>query len=159
MENSKGKITPCLWFDNNLREALDYYAATFTTMKVKDVSTLDGTPNGPVQTATFEIEGQAFQAINGGPMYKFTDAVSFAINCETQAEIHHYWGKLSAGGVEQQCGWVKDRFGLSWQVVPNVLGELLGDRDRAAAQRAMQAMLQMKKFDIAAMKRAHASAA
>jgi predicted 3-demethylubiquinone-9 3-methyltransferase (glyoxalase superfamily) len=153
------KLTPCLWFDDNLGEALDYYATVFKSMTVKDRATLDGTPTGQVQTASFEIEGQLFQALNGGPMYKFTEAVSFSIRCETQAEIDHYWSKLSDGGVEQQCGWVKDKFGLSWQVVPSMLGQLLGDKDRAKAQRAMQAMLQMKKFDIAEMQRAHAGAA
>jgi predicted 3-demethylubiquinone-9 3-methyltransferase (glyoxalase superfamily) len=145
-------ITPCLWFDNNLEEALTYYAEVFPNARIDNVNRMTdartGEP-GAVFTATFEIENQRFMALNGGPMYKFTEAVSFFVGVETQDEVDHYWAKLSDGGVEQPCGWVKDKFGLSWQIVPSALMRLMSDPDRAKAQRVTQAMLQMKKIVIA----------
>ena len=142
------KITPFLWFDGQLEEALAFYSSIFPNAKVGKVMR-----NGDaVFSATFELEGQPFMALNGGPHFRFTPAVSFFIDCETQAEVDELWEKLSAGGSTQQCGWLTDRFGLSWQVIPKVLGELLQDPDPARAQRAMQAMLQMTKIDIRRLK-------
>ena len=142
------KITPFLWFDGQLEEALAFYSSIFPSAKVGKV-TRNG---GAVFSATFELEGQPFMALNGGPHFRFTPAVSFFIDCETQAEVDELWEKLSAGGSTQQCGWLTDKFGLSWQVIPKVLGELLQDPDPGRAQRAMQAMLQMTKMDIRRLK-------
>jgi predicted 3-demethylubiquinone-9 3-methyltransferase (glyoxalase superfamily) len=140
------KITTFLWFDGNAEEAMKFYVSIFKNSRI--VSTMPG-PDGKVLTGTFQLEGQQFMALNGGPMYKFTEAISLFVNCETQAEVDDLWKKLTAGGAESQCGWLKDKFGLSWQIIPSALGRLLGDKDRAKAGRAMQAMLQMKKIDIA----------
>jgi predicted 3-demethylubiquinone-9 3-methyltransferase (glyoxalase superfamily) len=152
------KITPFLWFDNQAEEAMNFYVSIFKNSKPLS-STRNGDagpgPKGSVLVARFQLDGQEFVALNGGPTFKFTEAVSFVVNCETQAEIDEMWAKLSEGGAESQCGWLKDKFGLSWQVVPPILGELMGDKDPAKANRVMQAMLQMKKIDIAALKRAH----
>ncbi len=145
------RITPFLWFDGNAEEAMKFYVSIFKNSKI--VSTMAG-PDGKVFTGTFQLEGQQFMALNGGPQFKFTEAISLFVNCETQAEVDELWNKLTAGGAESQCGWLKDKFGLSWQIIPSALGRLLGDKDRAKASRAMQAMLQMKKIDIAKLQQA-----
>ena len=151
------KITPFLWFDNQAEEAANFYVSIFENSKVLSVTRYGEAgpgPKGTAMTVSFELEGQNLTALNGGPHFKFTEAISFVIHCETQAEVDHYWDRLTEGGSESQCGWLKDKFGLSWQVVPNVLIELFQDEDSAKTQRVMQAMLQMKKMDIAALKRA-----
>lgn len=147
------KITPFLWFDGKAEEAMNFYLSVFRDAKV--VNVMRAGPNGPVISTTFELLGQRFIALNGGPRHAFTPAVSFFVSCETQAEIDHYWTKLTDGGTEQPCGWLVDRYGLSWQVVPPVLGSMLGDSDPARSGRAMQAMLAMKKLDIAELTRAY----
>ena len=133
-------ITPFLWFDNNVPEAVAFYTSVFPNAKVEVVNDF---------MASFELEGQKFNALNGGPKYKFNEAVSFFISVETQEEVDYFWNKLTDGGEESQCGWLKDRFGLSWQVIPKTLGRCLGDPDRTKANRAMQAMLKMRKIVIA----------
>ena len=156
------KITPFLWFDNQAEQAANYYVSIFANSRILKVARYGEAgpgPKGAVMTVSFEINGQQFTALNGGPKFGFTEAISFLVSCETQAEIDALWEKLSAGGKESRCGWLKDRYGLSWQLVPTILPELLGDKDSARAQRAMQAMLQMSKLDIAALKRAHQGAA
>ena len=145
------RITPFLWFDGNAEEAMKFYVSIFKNSKI--VSTMAG-PDGKVMTGTFELEGQRFMALNGGPQYTFSEAISLFVSCETQAEVDELWSKLTDGGSESQCGWLKDKFGLSWQIIPSALGRLLGDKDRAKAGRAMQAMLQMKKIDIAKLQQA-----
>jgi predicted 3-demethylubiquinone-9 3-methyltransferase (glyoxalase superfamily) len=150
------KITPFLWFDNQAEEAMNFYTSIFKNSKVGRVSRYGDAgpgPEGAVMSATFQLEGQEFMALNGGPLFQFTPAVSFFVNCETQEEVDHFWEKVSAGGKQEQCGWLKDKFGLSWQIVPSILGKLLGDKDPAKASRVMQAMLQMIKLDIAALKK------
>ncbi len=158
-------ITPCLWFDDQAEEAVGFYTGIFKNSKISKTSRygeagkeIHGKQPGSVMTMAFELDGQRFTALNGGPMFKFSEAVSFQVNCDTQDEVDHYWNTLSAGGdpKAQQCGWLKDKFGLSWQIVPRVLPELLTDPDYEKSQRAMQAMMQMKKLDIAALKRAFA---
>lgn len=145
------KITPFLWFDGKLEEAINFYTSVFTNSKIMNISR-----NGSdVFSATFELEGQQFFGLNGGPMYSFTPAISFFISCDTQQEVDDYWAKLTEGGEESRCGWLKDKFGLSWQVIPAALGELLQDKDRVKAGRVMQAMLQMKKIDIAGLRSAY----
>ena len=146
------KITPFLWYDGNAEEAANLYTSIFKDGKI--ISTMPG-PGGKPMGFTLELDGQRFIAFNGGPMFKFTEAVSMFVNCETQDEIDYYWERLSEGGQKSRCGWLKDKFGLSWQIVPPVLGELLGDADREKAGRAMQAMLQMDKIDIASLKAAY----
>ena len=155
------KITPFLWFDDKAEEAAKFYTSIFKNSKIGKVTRYDeeaagptGRPAGSVMTVEFELEGQDFVALNGGPMFKFTEAISFVVNCETQEEVNNFWSKLSAGGEESRCGWLKDKFGLSWQVVPTVLIELLQDKDAAKSQRVMKAMLQMDKIDIATLKQA-----
>lgn len=152
------KITPFLWFDNNAEEAMNFYTSVFKHSKVGKVTRyLEGTPvpAGTFMTGTFEIEGQEFVVLNGGPNFKFNEAISFVVNCDTQQEVDEYWEKLTAnGGQEVQCGWLRDKFGLTWQIIPKVLLELLADKDRKKAQRVMDAMLKMKKIDIAGLKRA-----
>ena len=141
-------ITPFLWFDNNVPEAVAFYKSVFPNAKVEIVSDF---------MAVFELEGQRFNALNGGPMYKFNEAVSFFISLETQGEVDYFWSKLTAdGGAESKCGWLKDKFGLSWQVIPTALGRYLGDPDRTKAGRVMQAMMGMKKIVIAELDRAYA---
>jgi predicted 3-demethylubiquinone-9 3-methyltransferase (glyoxalase superfamily) len=145
------KITPFLWFNDNAEEAMNFYVSIFKNSKVGSVSRYgEGGPGpkGSVMSATFSLEGQEFMALNGGPHYKFTPAISLYVNCETQAEVDELWEKLSAGGRKDRCGWLQDKFGLSWQIIPSALPRLLGDKDPAKAQRAMQAMLQMDKIDI-----------
>jgi len=147
------RITPFLWFDGKAEEAMKFYVSIFKDSKI--VSTMPG-PDGKVLTGTFQLEGQQFMALNGGPQFKFTEAISLFVNCETQAEVDELWNKLTAGGgAESQCGWLKDKFGLSWQIIPSALGRFLGDKDRAKAGRAMQAMLQMKRIDIAKLQQAY----
>ena len=151
------KITPFLWFNDNAEEAMNFYASIFKNAKIGNVSRYpEGVPGfgGKVMTATFELEGQKFMVLNAGPKFKFTEAISFFVNCETQQEVDELWGKLSAGGEEQKCGWLNDKFGLSWQIIPSALGKLMGDPDRAKANRVMMAMLQMTKIDIEGLKRA-----
>jgi len=159
------KITPCLWFDDQGEQAAGFYTAIFKSSKVTAVSRygeagkeVHGRPMGSVMTVAFELEGQPFTALNGGPIFKFTEAISFQVDCETQAEVDHYWTKLSEGGDPgaQQCGWLKDKYGVSWQIVPRVLIEMLMDPDQGKSQRVMTAMLRMKKIDIAELKRAYA---
>ena len=156
------KITPFLWFDNQAEEAVNFYTSLFKNSKIVNVARYDeagamasGRPKGSVMTVTFQIDGQEFIALNGGPVFKFTEAISFFVNCETQEEVDELWNKLTEGGEEGQCGWLKDRFGLSWQIAPTALGEMLADPDPAKAQRVMKAMLQMKKIDIAKLKQAY----
>ena len=160
------KIMPCLWFDDQAEAAVNFYVALFKNSKITNVARYDeagakasGRPVGTVMTMTFQLDGQEFMALNGGPIFKFTEATSFIVNCESQSEVDSLWDALTAhGGEESQCGWLKDRFGLSWQIVPTALGELMSDPDPAKAQRVMQAMLQMKKIDIAKLRQAHAQA-
>ena len=156
------KITPFLWFDDKAEEAAKFYASIFKNSKIGKITRYDeeaagptGRPAGSVMTVEFELEGQEFVALNGGPMFKFTEAISFVVNCETQEEVDYFWSKLSAGGEESRCGWLKDKFGLSWQVVPTVLIEMLADKDAAKAKRVMHAMLQMDKIDIPTLKKAY----
>ena len=160
------KITPCLWFDNQAEEAARFYTAIFPNSKIVDIARygeagteIHGRPAGSVMTVAFELDGQAFTALNGGPVFKFNEAISFQVYCDTQEEVDHYWTKLGAGGDEkaQQCGWLKDKYGLSWQVVPRALIEMIQDPNYEKSQRVFKAMLQMKKLDIAALKRAYAS--
>lgn len=158
------KIAPCLWFDDQAEEAARFYTGIFKNSKIGTVARygkagheVHGRPAGTVMTVAFELEGQAFTALNGGPVFKFNEAISFQVNCETQAEVDYYWEKLSEGGdvKAQQCGWLKDRYGVSWQVVPRALVEMITDPDSEKSGRAMEAMLRMKKLDIAGLKRAY----
>jgi len=152
------KITPFLWFDNNAEEAAKFYTSIFKKSKIARISRYGDAgpgPKGTVMVVDFELEGQQFVALNGGPQFKFTEAISFVVNCETQKEVDYFWGKLLAGGQESQCGWLKDKFGLSWQIVPTVLNDMLADPDPARSQRVMKAMLQMKKIDIATLEKAY----
>jgi len=154
-------ITPFLWFDGDAEEAMNFYVSIFRDSKVESVSRWgEGGPGpkGSVMTATFRLAGQKFMALNGGPQFKFTEAISLFVSCETQEEIDDLWEKLSEGGSKGRCGWLKDRYGLSWQVIPSVLGPLMGDPDPEKSKRVVAAMLQMTKLDIAALKRAHAGA-
>ena len=161
------KITPFLWFDDQAEEAANFYVSIFKNSKVGKVTRYEeesakatGRPVGSAMTVEFEIEGQKFAAINGGPHFKFTEAVSFVVNCETQEEVDSFWEKLTAdGGSESQCAWLKDKYGLSWQIVPTILVELLQDKDTEKSRRVMMAMMQMKKIDIATLKRAAAGEA
>ncbi|HEV7366054.1 MAG TPA: VOC family protein [Gemmatimonadales bacterium] len=157
-------ITPCLWFDSQAEEAARYYTGIFKDSRIGRISRyteagreVHGRPAGSVMTVEFELNGQPFTALNGGPHFKFNEALSFQIMCRTQEEIDYYWDRLTPGGdpKAQACGWLKDKYGLSWQVVPTVLAELISDPDREKASRVMEALLQMKKLDIAALERAH----
>lgn len=155
---SKQKITTCLWFDNNAEEAIDFYLSIFDDGKLLSVTRCGDHgpgPKGSLLAATFRLEGQEFSVINGGPTFKLSEAVSLVVHCTTQAEVDAFWDKLGAGGQYQQCGWLKDKFGLSWQIVPDVLIEMLQDPDAAKAGRVMQAMLQMVKIDIARLRQAY----
>jgi predicted 3-demethylubiquinone-9 3-methyltransferase (glyoxalase superfamily) len=149
------KITPFLWFNDNAEEAVKFYTSIFKNSKIGKIARYDeagekvaGRPAGSVMTVEFQLEGQDFIALNGGPQFKFTEAISFVVNCKTQTEVDYFWEKLSAGGKEVQCGWLTDKYGLSWQIVPTILGELLTSKDAAKSQRAMEAMLKMVKLDI-----------
>jgi predicted 3-demethylubiquinone-9 3-methyltransferase (glyoxalase superfamily) len=148
------KLTPCLWFDTQGEEAADFYTSVFANSRILDVSRYGEAgprPAGTVMTVSFELDGQKFLALNGGPQFVFNEAISFQIDCRTQDEVDHYWDRLGEGGEEGPCGWLKDRYGVSWQVVPSRLTELLGDPDPKTSQRVMGAMLQMGKIDIAAL--------
>ncbi len=157
IKNNSQKITPFLWFDNNAEEAMNFYTSIFKNSKIGSVSRYGEGPGqaGTVMTATFTLNGQDFMALNGGPQFKFTEAISFFVNCETQEEVDDLWEKLSEGGEKGQCGWLKDKFGVSWQIVPTALGELLGDKDPEKSKRVMEAMLQMHKIDIGKLKQAY----
>lgn len=155
------KITPFLWFDNQAEEAMNFYVSLFKNSKTGAITRYgEGAPGpkGTVMTATFQLDGQDFMALNGGPLFKFTEAISFFVNCETQEEVDEFWERLSAGGEPGRCGWLKDKYGLSWQIIPTALGEMLQDEDGEKSKRIMQAMLQMNKLDIAGLKRAYEGA-
>jgi predicted 3-demethylubiquinone-9 3-methyltransferase (glyoxalase superfamily) len=151
------KITPFLWFDGKAEEAAKFYVSIFKNSKMGTVNRYGDSgpgPKGTVMIATFQIDGQQFIALNGGPQFKFTPAISFVVNCETQEEVDYFWEKLSQGGTTQQCGWLQDRFGVSWQIVPTALARLMSDPDKAKAGRVMKAMLQMTKIDIQGLEQA-----
>jgi len=152
------KITPFLWFDNNAEEAAQFYTSVFKNSRILSVSRYGDAgpgPKGSVMVVSFQLEGQQFTALNGGPLFKFSEAFSFVVSCENQQEIDDYWNKLtSGGGQESQCGWLKDKFGFSWQIVPTALGKLMSDKDPKKANRVMQALLQMKKLDLATLEQA-----
>ena len=153
------KITTCLWFDNNAEEAVILYTSIFKNSKVLEISRYREAgpgPAGSVLTIRFQLDGVEFIALNGGPMFKFSEAISLSVDCQTQAEIDELWEKLSEGGEIQQCGWLKDRYGLSWQIVPAILDELMSDPDPAKSNRVMEAVLKMVKLDIKALQEAHA---
>lgn len=157
------KINPCLWFDNQAEEAVNFYVSVFKNSKIMNVARygeeaakVSGSPKGTVMTVTFVLEGQEFMALNGGPVFAFSPAISFIVNCETQEEVDRFWEKLSEGGELGQCGWLKDKYGVSWQIVPTVLGEMLQDKDAKRTERVMNALLQMKKIEINDLRRAYA---
>jgi len=156
------KITPFLWFDGQAEEAARFYVSIFRNSRILNATRytnagkeVHGRPPGSAMTVEFQLEGKRFIALNGGPQFKFTEAISFSVNCKTQAEVDRFWWKLSEGGEEGPCGWLKDKYGLSWQINPTILGELLGDKDSRKAGRVMNALLKMKKIDIAALKKAY----
>ncbi len=156
------KITPFLWFDNQAEEAAKFYTSIFKNSKITDIARygeagakVSGRAKGSVMTVSFELDGQEFTALNGGPLFKFTEAVSFVVNCKTQKEVDELWEKLSAGGEKSQCGWLKDKYGLSWQIVPTILTEMMEDKDPKRSERVMQAMLKMAKLDIESLKQAY----
>lgn len=152
------KIVPYLWFDNQAEEAAQFYTAIFGNSKIGSVTRYgEGGPGpaGQAMSVAFELEGQEFFALNGGPQFKFTEAISFFVNCETQAEVDYFWGRLSEGGEVQMCGWLKDKYGLSWQIVPTILGQMLNDPDPAKVKQVTEAMLQMKKIDIEGLRNAY----
>jgi predicted 3-demethylubiquinone-9 3-methyltransferase (glyoxalase superfamily) len=152
------KITPFLWFNSNAEEAVNFYTSIFKNSKVGTITRYGEAgpgPKGSLMTASFTLEGQEFVALNGGPVYQFTPAISFVVNCETQAEVDYYWDKLAADGREVQCGWVTDKFGVSWQVVPTALFRLLSDKDPAKVKRVMEAMFQMIKLDLPKLQEAY----
>jgi predicted 3-demethylubiquinone-9 3-methyltransferase (glyoxalase superfamily) len=154
------KITPFLWFDDKAEEAANFYVSIFKNSKVTSVTRYGDAgpgPKGQAMTVAFQLDGQDFVALNGGPQYTFSPAVSFVVNCETQKEVDEFWNKLSAGGKPGRCGWLNDKYGLSWQIVPTVLPKLLGDKDAAKSRRVMQAMLQMDKIDIERLEKAYAA--
>jgi predicted 3-demethylubiquinone-9 3-methyltransferase (glyoxalase superfamily) len=156
--SSPQKITPFLWFDNNAEAAMNHYVSIFQNSKILSI-TRNGKggpgPEGSVLVGSFELDGVQFNALNGGPMFKFNEAISMVVSCDSQEEVDHLWARLCEGGSPSQCGWLKDKFGLSWQIVPRVFFQLIQDPDPAKSQRVMQAMMQMTKFDIAALQRAH----
>jgi len=156
------KIPPCLWFDSQAEEAANFYVSVFRNSRIlsvqrygQEAAEVSGQPKGSVMTVSFLLDGQEFVALNGGPVYRISPAISFVVNCETQEEVDEYWEKLTAGGEEVQCGWLTDKFGVSWQIVPSQLEKLLSDPDPVKSGRVMQAMLQMKRIDIAGLKRAY----
>lgn len=154
-------ITPFLWFDTQAEEAAKFYVSIFKNSKILAITRYGEAgpgPKGSVMTVRFQLEGQEFIALNGGPHFKFTEAISFSVDCKTQPEVDEFWEKLSAGGEEGPCGWLKDKYGLSWQINPTILGEMLNDPDPQKSKRVMQAMLQMKKIDIQALRRAYEQA-
>jgi predicted 3-demethylubiquinone-9 3-methyltransferase (glyoxalase superfamily) len=156
------KISPHLWFEDNAEEAAEFYTSIFKNSRVVDIThygesaaEVSGRTKGTVMTVTFELEGQRFMALNGGPIFKFSPAVSFLVSCETQQEVDSLWQKLSEGGEQEQCGWLKDKFGVSWQIVPNILSEMIHDKDANKSERVIKAMLQMKKLDIQGLRKAY----
>ena len=156
------KITPFLWFDTQAEEAVNYYVSIFRNSKIVNVARygddgakVSGRPRGSVMTVAFQLDGQPFVALNGGPVFTCSPAISFVVDCRTQEEVDRLWDKLSAGGEQQQCGWLRDKYGVTWQIVPSVLGELMSDPNPAKSQRVMQAMLQMTKLDIKTLQRAY----
>ena len=152
------KITPFLWFDNNAEEAINFYVSIFKNSKVLSMNRYGDAgpgPKGTAMSATFQLEGQQFMALNGGPHFSFSPAISLFVNCETQQEVDELWEKLSAGGKKERCGWLKDKYGLSWQIIPSALGKMLSDRDPQKSKRVMKAMLQMDKIDIQGLKQAY----
>jgi len=158
----KQKITPCLWFDTQAEQAAEFYTSIFDNSRITTISRygkaghdIHGMEAGTVMVVAFELEGQTFTALNGGPLFKFSEAISFQVSCDTQRDIDHFWDKLSAGGREGQCGWLKDKYGLSWQIVPSLLPQLMTGADGAARDRMMNAVMTMKKFDLATLQRAH----
>jgi predicted 3-demethylubiquinone-9 3-methyltransferase (glyoxalase superfamily) len=153
---STNKITPFLWFDGKAEDAMKFYTSVFKNSSILNVSRAGA--EGPVFSVTFEIEGQRFMGLNAGPQFKFTEAISFFVNCENQEEVDYYWNLLSEGGQEQPCGWLKDKFGLSWQIIPKDLGQLLGDKDPVKSNKVMQAMLKMSKIDVAGLRSAYEGA-
>jgi predicted 3-demethylubiquinone-9 3-methyltransferase (glyoxalase superfamily) len=156
--SAKQKITTFLWFDKEAEEAANHYVSIFGNSKIVSVSRYGDAgpgPKGTAMTVSFQLEGQQFIALNGGPHFKFTEAISLLVNCETQQEVDELWSRLSAGGAESQCGWLKDKFGLSWQIIPSALFRLMQDPDPAKSKRVVEAMLQMQKIDIAALERAY----
>jgi predicted 3-demethylubiquinone-9 3-methyltransferase (glyoxalase superfamily) len=156
MEKIKQKIVPHLWFDKEAKEAAQFYTSIFKDSSIKNTTTLHDTPSGTVDLVTFDLLGQEFMAISAGPLFKFNESVSFIVKCDTQEEIDYYWEKLtSRGGQEGVCGWLKDKYGLSWQIVPAVMDEMMQDKDAERLARVTQAFLKMKKFDIAALQGAH----
>jgi len=164
MQMSARKLTPCLWFDSEAEEAANFYVSVFKNSRIGKISRygkegyeVHGRKAGTVMTVEFKIAGQKFLALNGGPHFKFNEAISFQVHCQTQEEVDYFWSKLSEGGKEAPCGWLKDKFGLSWQIIPDVLPQLLTDKNVEKAGRVMKSMLQMKKIDIAALQRAHAA--
>lgn len=166
MPKIKQKITPCLWFDSQAEEAAKFYTSVFDNSRIGQVSRygkagqeVHGREPGSVMVVEFELEGQAFTALNGGPLFKFNEAVSFQVMCDTQTEIDHFWSKLSQGGQEGQCGWLKDKFGLSWQIVPSILPELISSAKGAELDGIIGAVMQMKKFDLAKLQQAGAGGA
>jgi predicted 3-demethylubiquinone-9 3-methyltransferase (glyoxalase superfamily) len=155
------KITPFLWFDGNAEEAAQFYTSIFTDAKITKVTRYGDAgpgPKGNAMSVIFEIEGQEFYALNGGPQFSFSPAISFFVNCETQGEVDALWDKLSAGGQKQRCGWLTDKYGVTWQIIPSTLGRLLHDKDATKSQAVMRAMMQMDKIDIAGLERAYAHA-
>jgi predicted 3-demethylubiquinone-9 3-methyltransferase (glyoxalase superfamily) len=154
--DAQAKNRPCLWFDGQAEDAANFYISIFKNSPVSRYGDAGPGPKGGVMTVAFELDGRSFTGLNGGPMFKFTESISMIVNCETQIEVDHYWEKSSAGGQTQQCGWPKDKFGVSWQIVPTALVELICDKDLAKSQRFMQGMLQMTKIDIARLREAHA---
>lgn len=147
------KITPFLWFDNQAEEAMNFYVSIFKNSKIESLSRYGA--DGPVMTGTFILDGESFMALNGGPHFKFNEAVSLFVSCESQEEIDEFWEKLSAGGEKSRCGWLKDRYGLSWQIVPAVLGELMHGKDPAKSKKVMEALMKMDKLDIATLQEAY----
>jgi predicted 3-demethylubiquinone-9 3-methyltransferase (glyoxalase superfamily) len=166
MPINASKLTPCLWFDSEAEEAADFYVSIFENSKIKRITRyskgghdIHKRPAGSVMTVEFELDGLTFTALNGGPIFKFDEAISFQVSCDTQDEINYYWSRLTAnGGSEGPCGWLKDRFGLSWQVVPSALIDMLADHDSEKTERVTNAFLQMKKFNIAELRRAYEGA-
>lgn len=161
-ETNMQKITPYLWFEDNAEEAAKFYTSIFKNSRVINIThygesaaEVSGRPKGTVTTVTFELEGQRFMALNGGPIFKFSPAISFLVSCETQQEVDDLWEKLSEGGQVEQCGWLKDKVGVSWQIVPNILGEMIKDKDAKKSERVIKAMLQMKKIDIQGLRKAY----
>jgi predicted 3-demethylubiquinone-9 3-methyltransferase (glyoxalase superfamily) len=161
--NFSSKIAPCLWFDDQAERAVAFYTSVFPSSRIVKTThyteagrEIHGRPPGSVMSVAFELAGQSFTAINGGPYFKFNEAISLQVHCQTQDEVDYFWNKLCEGGAESQCGWLKDKFGVSWQVVPTALEDLFTDADPAKSSRAMNAMLKMKKLDIAALQRAAA---